>query len=198
VVSTQLIDRVASRLGRALYETPVGFKWFSEGLLNGSLGFAGEESAGASFLRRDGTAWTTDKDGIAAALLSAEITAVQGMDPGRLYADLAQQLGHPLTQLFEASATPAQKQRLAQVSAEQVRFKVLAGENVVSTITHAPGNGEAIGGIKVSTAGGWFAARPSGTEDLYKVYAESFKGPAHLQVILQDAKDMVGRVVGRG
>jgi phosphoglucomutase len=196
VVSTQLIDRVASRLGRPLYETPVGFKWFAEGLLNGGLGFAGEESAGASFLRRDGTVWTTEKDGIAAALLSAEITAVQGLDPGKLYADLTNQLGHPLSQLFEAVATPAQKHRLAQVSVQQVRLKTLAGEKVVSTITHAPGNGEAIGGIKVSSASGWFAARPSGTEDLYKVYAESFKGPAHLQAILQEAKEMVDGAMG--
>ena len=196
VVSTQLIDRVASRLGRAVFETPVGFKWFSEGLLNGSLGFAGEESAGASFLRRDGTVWTTDKDGIVAALLSAEITAVQRLDPGQLYADLTHQLGHPVSQLFEAVATPAQKQRLAQLSVQDVQATVMAGENVVSITTHAPGNGEAIGGIKVSTAHGWFAARPSGTEDLYKVYAESFKGPAHLQAILQEAKDMVGGVMG--
>jgi phosphoglucomutase len=196
VVSTQLIDRVAARLGRALYETPVGFKWFSEGLLNGSLGFAGEESAGASFLRRDGTVWTTDKDGIVAALLSAEITAVQGLDPGKLYADLTQQLGQPRSQLFEAVATPAQKHRLAQVSVQEVGLEDLAGESVVHTITHAPGNGAAIGGIKVSTAHGWFAARPSGTEDLYKVYAESFKGPAHLQAILQEAKEWVIGVMG--
>jgi len=196
VVSTQLIDRVASRLGRALYETPVGFKWFSEGLLNGSLGFAGEESAGASFLRRDGRVWTTDKDGIAAALLSAEITAVQGLDLGKLYADLTDQLGHPFSQLFEAVATSAQKRRLAQVSVQEVKLKTLAGEKVVSIITQAPGNGEAIGGIKVSTAHGWFAARPSGTEDLYKVYAESFQGPAHLQAILQEAKGVVDEVMG--
>jgi phosphoglucomutase len=196
VVSTQLIDRVASRLGRALYETPVGFKWFSEGLLNGSLGFAGEESAGASFLRRDGRVWTTDKDGIAAALLSAEITAVQGLDLGKLYADLTDQLGHPFSQLFEAVATSAQKRRLAQVSVQEVRLKTLAGEKVVAIITQAPGNGEAIGGIKVSTAHGWFAARPSGTEDLYKVYAESFQGPAHLQAILQEAKGVVDEVMG--
>jgi len=196
VVSTQLIDRVASRLGRALYETPVGFKWFSEGLLNGSLGFAGEESAGASFLRRDGRVWTTDKDGIAAALLSAEITAVQGLDLGKLYADLTDQLGHPFSQLFEAVATSAQKRRLAQVLVQEVRLKTLAGEKVVSIITQAPGNGEAIGGIKVSTAHGWFAARPSGTEDLYKVYAESFQGPAHLQAILQEAKGVVDEVMG--
>jgi phosphoglucomutase len=196
VVSTQLIDRVASRLGRALYETPVGFKWFSEGLLNGRLGFAGEESAGASFLRRDGRVWTTDKDGIAAALLSAEITAVQGLDLGKLYAHLTDQLGHPFSQLFEAVATSAQKRRLAQVSVQEVRLKTLAGEKVVSIITQAPGNGEAIGGIKVSTAHGWFAARPSGTEDLYKVYAESFQGPAHLQAILQEAKGVVDEVMG--
>jgi phosphoglucomutase len=196
VVSTQLIDRVASRLGRALYETPVGFKWFSEGLLNGSLGFAGEESAGASFLRRDGRVWTTDKDGIAAALLSAEITAVQGLDLGKLYADLTDQLGHPFSQLFEAVATSAQKRRLAQVLVQEVRLKTLAGEKVVSIISQAPGNGEAIGGIKVSTAHGWFAARPSGTEDLYKVYAESFQGPAHLQAILQEAKGVVDEVMG--
>ncbi len=196
VVSTQLIDRVACRLGRALYETPVGFKWFSQGLLNGSLGFAGEESAGASFLRRDGAVWTTDKDGMVAALLSAEITAVQGLDPGKLYADLTDQLGHPLSQLYEAIATPAQKQRLAHVSVQQVGSQTLAGERVVSITTHAPGNGSAIGGIKVSAASGWYAARPSGTENLYKVYAEGFKGPAHLQAILQEARDMVDGVMG--
>ena len=196
VVSTQLIDRVAARLGRSLFEVPVGFKWFAPGLLDASLGFAGEESAGASFLRRDGAAWTTDKDGITAALLAAEITAVAGRDPGQLYAELAQQLGSPVARLVEAAATPAQKQRLAALSSQQITSTELAGEKIESVLTQAPGNGAAIGGIKVSAASGWFAARPSGTESIYKIYAESFRSPAHLQTLLQEAQAMVDAVIG--
>ncbi len=196
VVSTQLIDRVAARLGRALFETPVGFKWFSEGLLSGGLGFGGEESAGASFLRRDGSVWTTDKDGIVSALLSAEMTAVQGIDPGKLYAELAKQLGSPVAQMITVAATPSQKLRLSRVSTHHVKPSALAGEKVTSIVTHAPGNGAAIDGIKVSAASGWFAARPSGTEAFYKIYAESFKGQTHLQAIVHDAQAMVDSVMG--
>jgi phosphoglucomutase len=196
VVSTQLIDRVAARLGRRLFEVPVGFKWFATGLLDGSLGFAGEESAGAGFLRRDGSAWTTDKDGITAALLSAEITAVTGRDPGALYADLAAQLGSPLAQRVEAPATAAQKQRLAALSPQQLIATDLAGERIASILTHAPGNDAAIGGIKVSADGGWFAARPSGTEDIYKIYAESFRNAGHLELLVQQAQAMVDGVIG--
>ncbi len=191
VVSTALINRIAAQLGRQVFEVPVGFKWFATGLLDGGLGFAGEESAGASFLRRDGSVWTTDKDGITAALLSAEITAVSGRDPGALYADLAARLGSPAARLVEAPATPAQKQRLAALSPQRVTSTELAGERIESILTQAPGNGAAIGGIKVSAAGGWFAARPSGTEAIYKIYAESFRGAEHLQTILQEAQTMV-------
>ena len=196
VVSTQLINRVAARLGRRVVEVPVGFKWFANGLLDGSLGFAGEESAGASFSRRDGAVWTTDKDGITAALLAAEITAVTGRDPGALYADLAAQLGSPVARLVQAAATPAQKQCLAALSSQQLTSTTLAGENIESVLTRAPGNGAAIGGIKVSAASGWFAARPSGTEDIYKIYAESFYGAQHLQAVLQEAQAMVDTAIG--
>ncbi len=196
VVSTQLIDRVAQRLGREVFEAPVGFKWFSAGLLDGSLGFAGEESAGASFLRRDGSTWTTDKDGIAASLLAAEITAVTGRDPGALYAALAEAGGSPVAQRVDAPATPLQKQRLAALSPQQITATLLAGDRVQSVLTQAPGNGAAIGGIKVITASGWFAVRPSGTEALYKIYAESFRGPEHLQMVLHDAQAMVDAVIG--
>jgi phosphoglucomutase len=195
VVSTQLIDRVVQRLGRPLLDMPVGFKWFSAGLLDASLGFAGEESAGASFLRRDGRVWTTDKDGITAALLAAEITAVMQRDPGSLYLELTDQLGKPFAQRVEAAVTPQQKQRLAALSAQQVKAVELAGEKITSVITHAPGNLEPLGGIKVSTANGWFAARPSGTENIYKIYAESFQGTAHLQTILQEAQGIVDAAI---
>ncbi|MHB1896485.1 MAG: phosphoglucomutase (alpha-D-glucose-1,6-bisphosphate-dependent) [Metallibacterium sp.] len=191
VVSTALIDRVAKRLGRKLYEVPVGFKWFVDGLFDGALGFGGEESAGASFLRRDGTVWTTDKDGIVPALLSAEITARSGRDPGELYRDLARELGEPLADRVEAPATAEQKTRLAKLSPQQVQSTELAGEKIASVLDHAPGNNAAIGGIKVTSASGWFAARPSGTEDIYKIYAESFKDQAHLQSILQEAQSIV-------
>jgi phosphoglucomutase len=196
VVSTQLINRVAMRLGRRVFEVPVGFKWFAHGLLDGSLGFAGEESAGASFLRRDGSVWTTDKDGITAALLAAEITAVMGDNPGTLYAKLAAQLGNPLDCRVEAAATPAQKQRLATLSPQQVESVEIAGERIESILNHAPGNGAAIGGIRVDTAHGWFAARPSGTENIYKLYAESFRSTGHLQTLVQEAQAMVDSVIG--
>jgi phosphoglucomutase len=195
VVSTQLIDRVAARQGRRLYEVPVGFKWFSAGLLDGSLGFGGEESAGASFLRRDGTVWTTDKDGIVAALLSAEITARTGRDPGTLYTRMTEELGRPFADRLEAAATPAQKRQLARLSAQQLGSASLAGEPVTLVGTTAPGNGAGIGGIKVSSASGWFAARPSGTENIYKIYAESFSGADHLQRLLAEAQQMVDAAI---
>jgi phosphoglucomutase len=191
VVSTQLIDRVAARLKRRLVEVPVGFKWFSQGLLNGSLCFGGEESAGAAFLRRDGTAWTTDKDGLIAGLLAAEITARCGRDPGALYLELADQLGQPVADRVEAPATPQQKTRLAALSPKAVNATELAGEPVIAVLSHAPGNGSPIGGIKVAARSGWYAARPSGTENIYKIYAESFQGAAHLQRILVQAQATV-------
>jgi len=191
VVSTQLIERVAQCLDRRLFDVPVGFKWFSQGLLDGSLGFAGEESAGAAFLRRDGSPWTTDKDGITAALLAAEITARCGRDPGELYLALARELGDPVADRFEAAATPQQKGRLAALSPQQIDADSLAGEKIVSVLSTAPGNGAPIGGIKVSAASGWYAARPSGTEDIYKIYAESFRDVDHLQRILREAQATV-------
>ena len=191
MVSTALIDRVARRLGRGLFEVPVGFKWFVGGLFGGTLGFAGEESAGATFLRRDGRVWTTDKDGIAAALLSAEITARSGRDPGELYRELTRELGGPVADRVEAPATAAQKTRLAKLSPRQVTGTELAGEKIESVLDRAPGNGAPIGGIKVIAAGGWFAARPSGTEDIYKIYAESFRGDEHLRDILREAQAIV-------
>jgi len=191
VVSTELIDRVSASLGRTLYEVPVGFKWFSQGLLEGSLGFAGEESAGATFLRRDGTAWTTDKDGIIAALLAAEMTARCGRDPGELYMALAAQLGSPVEDRVQATATPQQKSLLAVLSSQQLNATELAGEKITNVLSNAPGNKAPIGGIKVRTGSGWFAARPSGTEDIYKIYAESFIGTEHLQQILVEAQSDV-------
>lgn len=191
VVSSGMIDRVAARLGRSLYEVPVGFKWFVDGLYDGSLGFGGEESAGASFLRRDGSVWTTDKDGIVPALLSAEITARRERDPGELYRELAREFGEPVYDRIEASATPEQKQKLAQLSPQQVHSAELAGEPIQTILTQAPGNGAAIGGLKVVTESGWFAARPSGTEDIYKIYAESFQGSDHLQRIQAEAQAIV-------
>ena len=196
VVSTRMIDLVAQRLGRKLYEVPVGFKWFADGLLDGSLGFGGEESAGASFLRRDGTVWTTDKDGIVPALLAAEITARTGRDPGRRYDELAQSLGNPLTDRVEAPADATQRKQLAALTAEQLGASELAGEKIESVLANAPGNGAAIGGIKVIAKSGWYAARPSGTEDIYKIYAESFSGAAHLQRILKEAQAVVDRAIG--
>jgi phosphoglucomutase len=191
LVSTALIDRVAGRLGRTLYESPVGFKWFVGGLLDGSLGFGGEESAGASFLRRDGLVWTTDKDGIAPALLSAEITARASRDPAELYRDLVAELGEPFADRVDAKANPAQKAKLAKLSARQVQRTVLAGEKIESVLDRAPGNDAPIGGIKVISAAGWFAARPSGTEDVYKIYAESFRSEGHLHEILREAQAIV-------
>ena len=191
LVSSQLIDRVAAKLGRKLYEVPVGFKWFVDGLLDGTLGFGGEESAGASFLRRDGSVWTTDKDGIVPALLSAEITARMGRDPGEIYRDLTREFGEPLTDRMEAPATLAQKARLAKLSSEQIRSTELAGEKIQTILTQAPGNGAPIGGVKVVTENGWFAARPSGTENIYKIYVESFRGEEHLRRIAEEAQTMV-------
>jgi phosphoglucomutase len=191
VVSSQMIDRVAAKLGRRLYEVPVGFKWFVGGLLDGSLGFGGEESAGATFLRRDGSAWATDKDGIISALLAAEITARMGRDPGTVYGELTREFGECVNDRVDAPATPAQKALLAKLSPQQVRSKDLAGEPIRSILTQAPGNGAAIGGLKVIADHGWFAARPSGTEDIYKVYAESFRGADHLQRLLAEAQAIV-------
>ena len=198
MVSTRLIDRLAARLGHPLYETPVGFKWFAAGLLDGSLGFCGEESAGAAFLRRDGSVWSTDKDGISAALLAAEITARTGHDPGELYVHLANEFGNPVADRTEAPATPQQKRLLAALSPEQIGSTELAGEKIESILSRAPGNGELIGGIKVVTANGWFAARPSGTEDIYKIYAESFRGARHLEHIMVEAQAIVDKAISAG
>jgi phosphoglucomutase len=195
VVSSGMIDRVSAKLGRRLDEVPVGFKWFVAGLGDGSLGFCGEESAGATLLRRDGTAWTTDKDGIALALLAAEITARAGRDPGELYGELTREFGAPAYDRVEAPATPAQKRRLAALSPDQVQCAELGGERVQSIIHKAPGNHAPIGGVKVSAATGWFAARPSGTEDLYKIYAESFRGKDQLNRIVQEAQVIVDRAL---
>ena len=195
VVSTSLIDRVVARLGRQLCEVPVGFKWFSAGLLDGSLGFGGEESAGATFLRRDGTVWTTDKDGLVPALLAAEITARCGRDPAQVYAELAQALGEPVADRVEAPATAKQKAQLAALTPAGITARELAGEAITAVLDHAPGNGAAIGGIKVVTKNGWFAARPSGTEDIYKIYGESFSGHDHLQRILTEAQAIVDAAI---
>ncbi len=191
VVSSQMIDRVAAKLGRRIYEVPVGFKWFVDGLQDGSLGFVGEESAGASFLRHDGSVWTTDKDGMVPALLSAEITARMGRDPGEIYRELTREFGEPASDRVEAPATPQQKEKLAALTPQQVRSTELAGEAIESVLTHAPGNGASIGGLKVIARNGWFAARPSGTENIYKIYAESFLGDAHLRRIVNEAQGIV-------
>ena len=191
VVSSAMMDRVAAKLGRKLYEVPVGFKWFVDGLLDGSLGFGGEESAGASFVRVDGSVWTTDKDGIAPALLAAEITARMGRDPGEIYRELTREFGEPLYDRVEAPATPEQKELLERLSPQQVRLTDLAGETIRTILTRAPGNGAPIGGLKVVAESGWFAARPSGTEDIYKIYAESFRGAGHLRRILEEAQTIV-------
>ena len=196
LVSSQMIDRVAAKLGRKLYEVPVGFKWFVDGLLDGSLGFGGEESAGASFARQNGAVWTTDKDGIIPALLSAEITARLKRDPGEIYKDLTSEFGEPFYDRVEAAATREQKEILGKLSPEQVRSKELAGEPIKQILTRAPGNGAPIGGLKVGAESGWFAARPSGTEDIYKIYAESFKGPDHLRRILEEAQTIVSDALG--
>ena len=191
VVSSQMIDRVTAKLGRKLYEVPVGFKWFVDGLLDGALGFGGEESAGASFARLDGSVWTTDKDGIVPALLAAEITARMGRDPGEIYRDLTREFGEPAYDRVEAAATPEQKEMLEKLSPQQVRRANLAGEKIQAVLTHAPGNGAPIGGLKVVAESGWFAARPSGTENIYKIYAESFRGADYLRRILEEAQTIV-------
>ena len=191
VVSSSMIDRVTAGLGRELYEVPVGFKYFVDGLIDGKLGFVGEESAGSSFLRRDGTVWTTDKDGIIAALLAAEITATTKKDPGEIYHDLTQRFGDPLYDRTDAKATTQQKTILAKLSKESIQTHTLAGEKIQAVLTHAPGDGEAIGGVKVMAENGWFAARPSGTEEIYKIYAESFRSQQHLQQIEAEAETMV-------
>ncbi|MBK7745403.1 MAG: alpha-D-glucose phosphate-specific phosphoglucomutase [Betaproteobacteria bacterium] len=192
LVSSAMIDRVVAGLGRRLLEVPVGFKWFAPGLGNGSIAFGGEESAGASFLRRDGTAWTTDKDGVVLGLLAAEITAVTGKDPGTHYRELAARYGTPYYVRIDAPASPAQKAAFKQLTPERVRTTTLAGDAIVARLTRAPGNNELIGGVKITTANGWFAARPSGTEDIYKLYAESFVSPEHLQRIVTEAQRIVG------
>ncbi|MBX8493779.1 phosphoglucomutase (alpha-D-glucose-1,6-bisphosphate-dependent) [Pseudomonas cichorii] len=191
LVSSGIIDRVAARLGRRLYEVPVGFKFFAEGLFEGSLGFGGEESAGASFLRRDGTVWTTDKDGLIPALLAAEITARTGRDPSERYKTMTDELGEPFSTRVDAKANPQQKALLGKLSPEQVTSTELAGEKIQGILSHAPGNDQAIGGLKVMTENGWFAARPSGTEDIYKIYAESFLGEDHLQRLVAEAQVLV-------
>ncbi|MBM4286790.1 MAG: alpha-D-glucose phosphate-specific phosphoglucomutase [Deltaproteobacteria bacterium] len=191
LVSSSLIDRVAARANRQLVEVPVGFKWFVEGLLVGSLGFGGEESAGASFLRQDGTVWTTDKDGLVPNLLAGEITARTGKDPGEYYCDLTAELGTPHFIRLDAPATPVEKARLAKLAPEAVTASTLAGEPIIAKLTAAPGNNAPIGGLKVTTANGWFAARPSGTEEIYKIYAESFKDEKHLEDIVQEAQRIV-------
>jgi len=195
VVSSSIIDRVAAKRGRKLCEVPVGFKWFVSGLLDGSLGFVGEESAGASFLRSDGTVWTTDKDGIVPALLAAEITARLQRDPGEIYRDITAEFGESLYERIEAPATLAEKTVLERLTPEQIHESELAGEPIQQILTTAPGDGRPIGGVKVIAAGGWFAARPSGTEDIYKIYAESFRGKDHLARIEIEAQEIVRKAL---
>ena len=195
VVSSGLIDRVAARLGRRLYEVPVGFKWFADGLFDGSLGFGGEESAGASFLRLDGSVWSTDKDGLIPSLLAAEMTARTGRDPSQLYQKMTEDLGLPLSTRVDAKATPQQKALLGKLSPDQVKSTSLAGEAITQILSHAPGNDQPIGGLKVMTENGWFAARPSGTEDIYKIYAESFIGDEHLNRLVEEAQVLVDTAI---
>jgi phosphoglucomutase len=195
LVSSAMIDHITRKLDRKLYEVPVGFKWFVDGLFDGSLGFGGEESAGASFVRLDGSVWTTDKDGIILALLAAEITARVGRDPAEIYNDLTREFGKPVYERIDAPATPAQKASLAKLTPEQVKIKDLAGEKIQSILTSAPGNGAPIGGLKVVAQNGWFAARPSGTEDIYKIYAESFLGADHLHHIQEEAQTIVNNAI---
>lgn len=195
VVSSGLIDRVTARLGRRLYEVPVGFKWFADGLFEGSLGFGGEESAGASFLRLDGSVWSTDKDGLIPSLLAAEMTARTGRDPSQLYQKMTEDLGLPFSTRVDAKATPQQKALLGKLSPEQVKSTSLAGEAITQILSHAPGNDQPIGGLKVMTANGWFAARPSGTEDIYKIYAESFIGDEHLNRLVEEAQVLVDTAI---
>jgi phosphoglucomutase len=196
LVSSSMIDRVVHKLGRSLCEVPVGFKWFVPGLFDGSLCFGGEESAGASFLRKDGTVWTTDKDGPIMDLLAAEITARIGKDPGELYQELTSEFGTPYYTRIDAPATPDQKARLQKLSPAAIATDTLAGERITAKLTTAPGNGAPIGGLKVVTDKGWFAARPSGTEDIYKIYAESFKDQSHLAAIVQEAQEIVTDALG--
>lgn len=195
LVSSSMIDRVAASLGKNLCETPVGFKWFVDGLLTGEFGFGGEESAGASFLRLDGSAWSTDKDGIIMDLLSAEITAVTGKDPSQRYAELESKFGSPVYERIDAAASLEERNKIKKLSPESVKAEFLAGEKITAKLTKAGGNGASIGGLKVVTENGWFAARPSGTEDIYKIYAESFKGKEHLAEIIQEAKDIVAKAI---
>jgi phosphoglucomutase len=195
LVSSSIIDRVAKGLNRPMLEVPVGFKWFVEGLIDGALGFVGEESAGATFLRRNGQVWTTDKDGLIPGLLAAEMTARIGKDPGQLYDELTAKYGNPVYERIDAEATKEQKAKLAKLSAQQVTAKELAGEPITAILTEAPGNHAPIGGLKVTTENGWFAARPSGTEDVYKIYAESFKGKDHLKQIQTEAQDLVNKAI---
>ena len=196
LVSSSLIDRVAASIGRTLVEVPVGFKHFVPGLLDGSLGFGGEESAGASFLRKDGTVWTTDKDGILLALLASEIIAVTGRTPSQLHAELVERFGASAYARIDAAASKEEKVKLAALSASDVTATELAGEEITARLVEAPGNGEPIGGLKVTTESAWFAARPSGTEDVYKIYAESFKGADHLAVVQEEAKKVVAAALG--
>jgi phosphoglucomutase len=195
-VSSGMIDRVVAKLKRKLIEVPVGFKWFSSGLIDGSLGFGGEESAGASFLRRDGSVWTTDKDGPIMGLLAAEICARTGHDPNQFYDSVTRDLGKSFYQRIDAPATPEQKARLAKLSPDAVTDTQLAGKPITAKLTRAPGNGAAIGGLKVVTGSGWFAARPSGTENIYKIYAESFEGEGHLAAIVEEAQAIVTKALG--
>jgi phosphoglucomutase len=196
LVSSQMIDRVAKLIDRQVYEVPVGFKWFVDGLIDGSLAFVGEESAGATFLRKDGSVWTTDKDGLVPGLLSAEITAKLGKDPSEVYKELTAQLGAPIYDRVEAVASKEEKKLLSNMSPESVKADTLAGEKIEHILSNAPGNGASIGGLKVMAENGWFAARPSGTEDIYKIYAESFKGEEHLQLIIKEAQEMVKKALG--
>jgi phosphoglucomutase len=195
LVSSSMIDRVVNKLGRKLWEVPVGFKWFAPGLFDGSCCFGGEESAGASFLRRDGAVWTTDKDGIIMDLLAAEILARTGKDPGEHFRALTDEFGLPYYTRIDAPATPEQKAKLDKLSPESVKESSLAGEPITAKLTRAPGNGAAIGGLKVVSASGWFAARPSGTENIYKIYAESFKDESHLAAIVEDAQQIVNNAL---
>jgi phosphoglucomutase len=196
LVSSTMIDRVATSLGRRLWEVPVGFKWFVPGLVDGSVGFGGEESAGASFLQLDGQAWTTDKDGILLALLASEILAVTGKSPSQLYAELTAEFGDPAYARVDAAASKEQKARLGRLSGSDISADTLAGERITARLSDAPGNGAAIGGVKVVTENAWFAARPSGTEDVYKIYAESFRGPEHLAEVQAEAKTIVDAALG--
>jgi phosphoglucomutase len=198
LVSSSMIDRVVTKLGRKLSEVPVGFKWFVAGLVDGSFCFGGEESAGASFLRRDGTVWTTDKDGPIMDLLAAEITAGTGKDPGQHYQELTADFGHPYYTRIDAPATPEQKAKLQKLSPDAVKESHLAGEPITAKLTRAAGNDAAIGGLKVVTKNGWFAARPSGTENIYKIYAESFTSESHLRMILSEAQDIVNNALDSG